>query len=389
MQAERWQKIEQIFNATLELPTEERTDFVVENCGDDSDLCQEIINLVSVSEKPDDFLSEPIFSLGAQLLDREFENLLNISDFGHYKLKELIGRGGIGAVFIAEDKVLGRKVALKILPAILDEKDERVLRFQQEARLASAISHPNIAHIYEFGSYEGYYSLAMEYIEGKTLRYFLREHKPNLPLTLKIVTQITEALVEAHKVGIIHRDIKPENIMVTGKKEIKVLDFGLARPNQSAFDSDYSDQLFDCNFITTPGLLVGTAAYMSPEQIKSNPLSNSTDIWSLGVLFYEMAVGKHPFLKESNIETLHHVLKEEPADFEVAQKTLPPLVFKIIKKCLEKDSDKRFQSAKDLLKALKEIPAKESFFDRRKKSRPNDLTFVERLRNLFYFDSQN
>ena len=117
-------------------------------------------------------MSEPIFSLGAQLLDREFENLLNISDFGHYKLKELIGRGGIGAVFIAEDKVLGRKVALKILPAILDEKDERVLRFQQEARLASAISHPNIAHIYEFGSYEGYYSLAMEYIEGKTLTVF-------------------------------------------------------------------------------------------------------------------------------------------------------------------------------------------------------------------------
>ena len=148
----------------------------------------------------------------------------------------------------------------------------------------------------------------------------MREHKPNLSLTLKIVTQITEALVEAHKVGIIHSDIKPENIMITGKKKIKVLDFGLARPINSAFVSDYSDQLFDCNFVTMPGLLVGTAAYMSPEQIKSNPLTNSTDIWSLGVLFYEMAVGKHPFLKESNIETLHHVLKEEPADFEASTK---------------------------------------------------------------------
>lgn len=365
MQAERWQKIEQVFNATLELPTTERNDFVAESCGEDSDLCQEIIHLISESEKNDNFLSQPVFSLGAQLLDREFEKLLNISDFGHYRLQELIGRGGIGAVFVAKDKILGRTVALKILPAVLEESDERVLRFQQEAMLASAISHPNIAHTYQFDSFEGYYFLAMEYVRGKTLRHFLRENKPDLPATLKIVTQIVEALVAAHKVGIIHRDIKPENVMITDRQRVKVLDFGLARPNKSADTSDYPDQLFDSNFISVPGLLIGTVAYMSPEQINSEPLDSTTDIWSMGVLFYEMAVGTHPFLEESNIETLQNVLEEEPEDLELAQEKLPPLVFETIRKCLAKNPNERFQTARDLLNALKEIPAKESIFDRR------------------------
>lgn len=359
MRVERWQRIERIFNATLELPSEERKPFVKENCGDDSDLYHEIIHLISESEKTDDFLSQPVFSLGAQLLDREFEKLLSTSDFGHYKLIELIGHGGIGSIFIARDKILGRQVAIKILPAVLDDTDERVLRFHQEAQLASAISHPNIAHIYEFNSHKGYYYLAMEYIRGETLRKFLKQYHPNLPLSLSLVSQIAGALNAAHRAGIIHRDIKPENIMVTNDhRTVKVLDFGLAKQTPPIDGPGLSPRHYGSNLITTPGLIIGTAAYMSPEQASGKPVDERTDIWSFGVLFYEMLTGIHPFLQDTNIETLHCVLNEEPIDHDCLAKDFPPIVYRTIMKCLAKDCDERFQTSTELVKALDEISEK-------------------------------
>jgi eukaryotic-like serine/threonine-protein kinase len=354
MQAERWQKIEQIFNASVKLPFHERESFVLENCGEDPELCQEIFNLISISEESDDFLSQPIFSLGAQLLDQEFEELLNRPIFGTYRLQKILGRGGVGAVFIAEDTRLGRQVALKILPSILDANDERVLRFQQEARTASSVSHQNIAHIYEFGEHNGHYYLAMEYIDGQTLRQYLKEKPPDIETAINFISQITKALTAAHRAGIIHRDIKPENIMITGENTVKVLDFGLAKPVNTTFTAGDkpSAMLLNDSLITTPGLIIGTAAYMSPEQAQGKTLDERTDLWSLGVLFYEMLLGKHPFHNDSNIETLHAILKEEPKDLEDFQKNFPPMLTRLVLRCLAKNRDERFQTANDFLFAL-------------------------------------
>jgi eukaryotic-like serine/threonine-protein kinase len=369
MQAERWRKIETVFNASLKLPIHERENFVVENCGDDDELCEEIFNLLSEAEAPDDFLSQSVFPLGAQLLDQEFENLLKTTDFGFYRLETLLGRGGVGAVFVAEDSRLGRRVALKILPSVLDENDERVLRFQQEARTASAISHPNIAHIYEFGSHKGHYFLSMEYIEGQTLRQYLRENQPDLDFILNTVSQIAKALSAAHEAGVIHRDIKPENVMIMKDKTVKVLDFGLAKPSRAAFEDRMSNSSSSslpqhADLVTMPGLLIGTAAYMSPEQARCEPLDARTDIWSLGVLFYEMLVGggrggggKHPFHKESNIETLHAIMKEEPEGLPLLKERCPPLLVKLVMRCLSKNREERFQTARDFLFSLEAVSA--------------------------------
>jgi serine/threonine protein kinase len=381
MQVEQWQRIEKILHETLRLPDNQREEFIFDICRDDPELCQKVLNLASDSDDADDFLSHSVFSLGAQLLDEEFEVLLRNSEFGFYKLKELLGRGGVGAVFTADDTRLGREVALKILPAVLKNSDDRVLRFQQEARMASAISHPNIAHIYEFDSYNGYYYLAMEYVKGKTLRNYLKQNHPDLPLSLSIIREVTKALVAAHQIGIIHRDIKPENIMITAEENVKILDFGLAKLGHSMFDSKNSSELFKSNLITTPGLIIGTVAYMSPEQAENKQLDERTDLWSLGVLFYEMLSGKHPFLKESNIETLHSVLKEKPENSIEMGKVLPEKVYEIVQKCLAKNPNERFQTADELLIELEKIQKTEDLFNRRKSIRENKIKFLGKIKH--------
>ena len=383
MQPDRWQKIEHLFNETLKLPYHERKDFIAKNCDGDSDLCHEVINLVNESNSSDDFLSHSAFSLGAQLLNEEFEVLLKNSDFGFYKLKQLLGRGGVGAVFVAVDTRLKREVALKILPAVLTESDERVLRFRQEAQLASAISHPNIAHIYEFGSHNGYYFLAMEYIEGKTLRHYLKSKHPDLAVTLNFIKEIAAALSAAHQAGIIHRDIKPENIIITKKRNVKILDFGLAKLKDSISHSHNSNGLFNSSLITTPGLIIGTVAYMSPEQAENKELDELTDIWSLGVLFYEMLTGHHPFLKESNIETLHGILKEPPNRLAEATELIPNHLLNMATRCLTKDKRERIQSADELLRELEMIQKTEGLFDRRRNGR-RGLGILRRVKKWFH-----
>ncbi|MCW5960065.1 MAG: serine/threonine protein kinase [Pyrinomonadaceae bacterium] len=366
MQVDRWQKIEYLFNEALKLPSGQRNEYLAKNCAEDSGLRHEVSKLLKETDSPDDFLSNSAFSLGAQLLDEEFEVLLRNTDFGFYQLKQLLGRGGVGAVFKANDKRLGRRVALKILPAVLSDSDERVLRFRQEARLASAITHPNIAHIYEFGSFKGYYFLAMEYFPGKTLRYYLKNKSIDLHQTLQFVAQIAGALEAAHDAGIIHRDIKPENIVIVKNNLVKILDFGLAKIKHSLKNSHHSNRLFDSTLITTPGLIIGTVAYMSPEQAENKNIDERTDLWSLGVLFYEMLTGVHPFLNDSNIETLHHILKEPPNKLSEVSQRVPQNILNVALKCLEKSKDNRYQSARELIDEIETIQKTETRLDRRK-----------------------
>ena len=260
MQKNRWQQIEEIFNRTAVLPLAERRKFVENICREDEELCREVLLLIETDGTENSFLNEPVFALGAELLENDFLNLLEQEDFADYRLKKLLGRGGMGAVFLAEDTRLSRLVALKVLPESITEKADSVSRFQREARAASGVAHQNIAHIYEFSQTDGRYFLAMEYVAGRTLRELIKERLTDEKLALDFALQIVAALQAAHKAGIVHRDIKPENTIVTEDNLVKVLDFGLAKLTDAAEEFNRSESLD-----TIPGMIIGTTAYMSPE----------------------------------------------------------------------------------------------------------------------------
>lgn len=357
MKTSRWHKIERIFNESIAMNPPKRRRFIEEECGGDQELCQEILLLIADSESSEDFLSDPIYFLGAQLLDSEFENLLEMTEFGAYELVRLLGRGGIGAVFEAEDLRLGRTVALKILPMILDSNDDRVLRFKREAQVACLILHNNVTQIYEFDSFNGYFYIAMEYVRGQTLRNYLKTNIPSLLFALKVVCQIAHGLEAAHKLRIVHRDIKPENIMLTEENTVKILDFGLAKPYDVLSSSN---KKIGVEIITLPGLMLGTVAYMSPEQSLRKPLDARSDIWSLGVILYEMLMGQNPFTREYDIETMHAIIKDEPLNMDKFREKFSPEIFKFARKCLEKDPKDRFGSAGEASDELNKIMTSET-----------------------------
>src|SRR5687767_5884406 len=310
MQETYWHKIEEIFSRAVALPKNDRQAFVEENCGGDDELCREILALLLEDEENSDFLSEPVFNAGLQILGADFTGLLKKEKFAHYKLLKQLGSGGTGIVFLAEDTQLRRRAALKIITPSLTSQPEVLKRFQQEARAASNISHPNVAHIYEFGQHDEYYFLAMEYTAGKTLREMLNENRVDLNLALEIGVQTAGALAAAHRNGIIHRDIKPENIVITDDGLAKVLDFGLAKISEENPPDDF--RILDASLLeTTPGMIIGTVAYMSPEQIRGQKLDARTDLWSLGVVLYEMLNGNRPFEGETRSDVLAAILKTE------------------------------------------------------------------------------
>jgi serine/threonine protein kinase/TolB-like protein/Flp pilus assembly protein TadD len=347
MQKNRWQKIEEIFNRAVALPPAQRERFVKEACPDDVRLCREILLLINADGAEAVFLDEPVFSLGAQLLETD-ELLPKESAFASYRIKKLLGRGGMGAVYLAEDLRLERPVALKILPASLGGNTEGVMRFRQEARAASAISHPNVAHIYEFGEEGERYFLAMEYVAGKTLRELLREKALDASRALEIVLQVAEALVATHKRGIVHRDIKPENVIVTESGLVKILDFGLAKLNAPQISSENEKPL--ASLETAPGMIIGTTAYMSPEQVRGQPLDARTDLWSLGVLLFEMLACERPFAGATPSDVQAAILLKDAPLLE-----LPTSAALVAGKLLKKDLNERYQSAEDLLPDLRRL----------------------------------
>lgn len=267
METARWKTVEDIFNQAVALPIEERLKFIASACDSDQPLLADVISLIEESEQNQTFLSDGnAFSLGAQLLDHEFNGILEQKNFASYQLLELLGRGGGAAVFLAENTILERLTAIKILPSSVSDNDDRVLRFEQEARAASAISHPNVAQIYEFGVFNHRYFLAMEYVAGETLRKKLEDARLDLPFALETAAQIAAALGAAHDIGIIHRDIKPDNVIVTDAKQVKVLDFGLAKTYKICKQTNkIRSKSPSQNVETTPGLIIGTTPYMSPE----------------------------------------------------------------------------------------------------------------------------
>ena len=264
----------------------------------------------------------------------------------------------MGDVFLAEDPRLQRLVALKLLPVALTGNAGNIppaLRFQQEARAASAISHPNVAHIYEFGRVEDRHYLAMEFVEGHTLRSLLKEGSMNLARALDISLQVAQALQAAHEAGIVHRDIKPENIMVRRDGYVKVLDFGLAKLTSSPTQvGEYSGNR-ESSLDTTPGLIMGTTAYMSPEQVRGDPVDPRTDTWSWGVVLYEMLAGRAPFIGATNSDIIAEILKSEPPLTEKDSVVLPRSLQLLLRTALKKKPEERFAAIGDAIRSLRDI----------------------------------
>jgi serine/threonine protein kinase/Tol biopolymer transport system component len=355
MTPERWQQVKQIFHAALEREPAVRSVFLGEACGTDRALRSEVESLISSHEEDGSFIDSPAFGTNAGLLADDALALETGARLGVYEIVVPLGAGGMGEVYLASDHRLGRRVALKILPEAFTSKTDRLRRFEQEARAASALNHPNIITIYEIGEADGAHFIATEYIEGETLRRHLRRAHAGVDESLRVAIQIADALSAAHKAGIIHRDIKPENVMLRPDGYVKVLDFGLAKlAERAAGDSD-PEAPTRALVNTNPGVVMGTAQYMSPEQARGLEVDARTDIFSLGVVLYEMIAGREPFGGETATDTLSNILQKEPPPLARFAAGVPPELERIVAKALRKDREERYQVVKDLLLDLKSL----------------------------------
>jgi TolB-like protein/Tfp pilus assembly protein PilF/predicted Ser/Thr protein kinase len=270
---------------------------------------------------------------------------------GHYKVVKLAGEGGMGEVYVADDEHLPRRVAIKVISSAGASDSDVRRRFLREAHAAAALTHPNVAHIYDVGSDDGIDYIAMEYIEGETLAARLVRSAMPIDEIVTVALQIADALAAAHERGVVHRDIKPSNVMLTTRGQVKVLDFGLATAD-SAVVSD--DTRTDAS-ATTPGMIIGTVNYMSPEQALGEPVTSSSDVFSVGVVLYEMLAGRKPFAGKTKADTLHRLTTREPDPLARYNYDLPVELERIVRKCMEKSASLRYRSARELLVDLEAL----------------------------------
>jgi serine/threonine protein kinase len=341
MHPDLWKNVDALLDQALAQPAEKREAFVVEAAKDDPALRDEVLSLLKAEQQASGFMERSAMKVAAAALADDSNLTTSFSLTGkelvNYKIEKLLGAGGMGEVYLARDTKLNRMVALKILPWHFVADSERAARFQREARALSSLNHPNLVTIYEVGEEHGLHFIAMEFIDGQTLAS-LRE-KLSLRELLSIVAQVAEALSAAHQAGIVHRDIKPENIMVRTDGYAKVLDFGLVKLNEVALSGDKPN--------TQLGVAMGTLAYMSPEQAAGETVDHRTDIWSIGVVLYELTTGQKPFKGETRQATVNAILSNEAAPPSAIDATLPSELDLILNKALEKDRELRYQTASD------------------------------------------
>src|SRR5262245_5110441 len=353
MTPERWKKLEDLFNEALELQGEARSAHLAQGCGDDGRLRDEAERLIAAHEMEGDFIDSPILAGPAGLIGASRVETPIGRRIGPYQIIRQIARGGMGEVFLAEDGRLDRKVALKVLPAAFTLSPDRVRRFEREAKAASALNHPNILTIHEIGEAApedgGAHYIVSEFVEGETLREQIRRGPLSLTAALDVARQVAGALAAAHAAGIVHRDIKPENVMARPDGLVKVLDFGLAklmeRPTTMPKAVGYSRSVGATRLSTEPGLVMGTAHYMSPEQARGLKVDNRTDIFSLGVMVYEMLAGRKPFEGATASDVMAAILMKEPEPLEGHRSEAGPELARAVMQCLAKDREERFQTA--------------------------------------------
>jgi len=364
MTPERFEEVDRLYRAAVELDPAQRTQYLAEACAGDEILRAEVAALLSYDLRPGELLDRPALELAAHLLEEERTRSLTGQHVGHCRLLSLLGKGGMGEVWLAEDTQLGRKVAVKLLPPEFTNDVERVQRFVREARAASSLNHPNILTIHEIGtpprSDGGTHYLVTEYVEGETLRQRMKdadERPMNLTEVLDAATQVADALTVAHGAGIVHRDIKPENIMVRRDGIIKLLDFGLAklieRDRLTLADTKDSTR---AALKTGSGVVMGTVTYMSPEQARGQVVDARTDIFSLGVVLYEMVARHLPFEGSNSYEVLASILSDsEQQPLARYSRQVPAELERIVKKTLRKDREERYQNVRDMLLDLKSL----------------------------------
>jgi Tol biopolymer transport system component/serine/threonine protein kinase len=351
---EKWQAVKDLFDAALARPPKERAQFLDRACAGDRALQQEVESLLASDEEAKNFMETPAVAGAAESLIELKARLSEGQQISHYQIASAIGAGGMGEVYLAKDISLGRNVAIKLLPEHFTAVADRLRRFKQEAQTASALNHPNIITIYEIGLHEHTHFIAMEFIDGLTLRQTLASGLLQLTDALDVAYQVALALSTAHEAKIIHRDIKPENIMLRRDRLVKVLDFGLAKLTETtppSLDSATPTKAL----ATEPGRVMGTVTYMSPEQARGSKVDARTDIWSLGVLLYEMVTGRAPFTGETTSHIAVAILEKEPASLVSLAPNVPLELQRIVRKSLAKDREERYQTARDLLIDLKNL----------------------------------
>jgi len=281
---------------------------------------------------------------------------------GRYEIRSKLGAGGMGEVYLAEDTELHRNVALKVLPADVVTNNDRMRRFKQEATAAAALNHPNIAHIYEIGESAGTHFIAMEFVDGLTLRELIHKRQTDLAKLLRHLQHVADGLAKAHAAGIVHRDLKPDNIMVTRDGHVKLLDFGLAKliePQQTSPVTEGLSQLATAVMQphSTPGAVVGTVGYMSPEQAqgKVNEIDHRSDIFSFGCILYEVITHHKPFEGKDPIEALNKIIREQPPSITSFNPDVPSDLQRVVRRCLAKDPEERYQTIKDVSIELKDV----------------------------------
>src|SRR5215216_1618007 len=349
---QRWQRVKEIFEGALEKHGAEREEFLDQVCDGETEVREEVESLLRSYEVAGSFMESPAVAHAADALDQKLTAGQRVK---HYQMVNLIGEGGMGEVYLATDTILGRRVALKVLPAFVSKDPERLRRFTQEARAASRLSHPNVCVVHEIGETEdGRPFIAMEYVEGITLRDRIRNQSMKLGDVLDIAIQVAEGLIAAHEAGIVHRDIKPENIIIRPEGYVKILDFGLAKlteRHKSATTTTMPTLLVN----STPGVVIGTAAYMSPEQARGIAVDERTDIWGLGVVLYEMASGRAPFTGETPTDVVVAIVERDQPPISQHVEGAPPELERIVKKALRKDRNERYQIVKELAIDLRSL----------------------------------
>ncbi|MFN2491428.1 MAG: protein kinase [Pyrinomonadaceae bacterium] len=357
MTPERWQQIEEVLHGALDRRPQDRASFVEEECAGDDELKLEAASLVRAYEEADEFMERPAMAEDARVLvGPNFADNIG-RDIGPYKILQRLGAGGMGEVYLAHDGRLDRLVALKILPAYFGVDDEHLRRFQREARAASALNHPNILTIHEVGESEGVRFIATEFIDGQTIRELIERRELTLGEVLDIAEQVASGLCIAHAAGIVHRDIKPENIMRRTDGLVKILDFGIAKLLEPEFVEYSHGTNSNVRLQTEAGLVMGTVSYMSPEQARGLLVDERTDIWSFGVVVYEMLAQHPPFEGNTRIDTMVSILEREPPPLSEVREVDPAsaLLEPILNKCLRKNKTQRYQAATDLLVDLHNV----------------------------------
>ncbi len=374
MNPERWQQINDLYYVALERDEPARAAFLDEVCAEDPALRREVQSLLESNDEAGEFLASSALDVAAKALAIEPDRFLIGQKVSHYQVLSLLGAGGMGDIYLAEDLRLNRKVALKLLPREFTEDQERLRRFKQEARATSALNHPNILTIFEIGEHEHIHFIVTEFIDGQTLRQRLAVSALKLTEVLEITVQASSALAAAHEAGIVHRDIKPENIMVRRDGYVKVLDFGIAKLTEQ-FAIDQTTRSGSSTGVsgplkTDPGKVMGTVHYISPDHLLGLELDGRSDVFSLGVVLYEMIAARAPFEGATTGAVMAAILNHEPMPLSRYSRAVPSELERIVEKALQKDRNERYQVVKDFMLDLKNLKLQIEVEARLKRSNP-------------------